>query len=153
MTNPDTNALHRELATAIVAFQEAVARRLGMTAAERKCAGLIAELGTITPKRLAEMTGLTTGAITGIADRLERAGYVKREPNPDDRRSIILRSRNGGKLAGQTAPLFASLTEQMTQLDKRYSAKDRALIQRHLQDTIAIVRGEIAKMASDRHDS
>src|SRR5690349_5058051 len=127
----DSNALHRELATAIVSFQEAVARRLGMTAAERKCAGLIAELGTTTPKQLAEMTGLTTGAITGIADRLERAGYVKREPNPKDRRSVILRARNREKLGRQTAPLFASLTEAMSKLDARYSPEERTLIQRH----------------------
>src|SRR5437867_12216138 len=85
------NRLHRELATAVIAFHEAGARRLGMTAAERKCAGMIAGLGECTPKQLAEMTGLTTGAITGTVDLLERAGYAMREPNPMDRRSLNVR--------------------------------------------------------------
>lgn len=105
--------LHRDLATAVIAFHEAGARRLGMTAAERKCAGIIAELGKTTPKQLGEATGLSTGAITGIVDRLERAGYAKREPNPADRRSVIIRPRNTEKLGRESLPIFAALTEAM----------------------------------------
>jgi DNA-binding MarR family transcriptional regulator len=146
MTETNSNSLHRELATAIVAFQDTVARRAGMTAAERKCAGLIAERGDVTPKQLAQLTGLTTGAITGIVDRLERAGYATREPNPHDRRSVIVRSRNAGKLNQITGPLFRSLTAAMTKLDERYTPEERALIQRHLQDTIAVLRREIARV-------
>jgi DNA-binding MarR family transcriptional regulator len=146
MAESDSNALHRELATAIVTFQDAVARQLGMTAAERKCAGLIAEYGQTTPKQLAEMTGLTTGAITGIVDRLERAGYAKREANPKDRRGVIVHARNTDKLNRVTSPLFQSLTAAMTELDARYTPEQRALIQRHLQDTIAILRSEIANV-------
>jgi predicted transcriptional regulator len=146
MAESDSNALHRELATAIVTFQDAVARQLGMTAAERKCAGLIAEYGQTTPKQLAEMTGLTTGAITGIVDRLERAGYAKREANPKDRRGVIVHARNTDRLNRVTSPLFQSLTAAMTELDARYTPEQRALIQRHLQDTIAILRSEIANV-------
>ena len=108
------NRLHRELATAMIVFHEAGARRLGMTAAERKCAGLIVELGETTPKQLAEMTGLTTGAITGIVDRLERAGYARRKPNPKDRRSVSDPAAKFERLAKETQPIFAALTEAMT---------------------------------------
>ena len=140
------NRLHRDLATAVIAFHEVAARRLGMTAAERKCAGLIAGLGETTPKQLADATGLSTGAITGIVDRLERAGYARREPNPKDRRSILIRARNAERLAQETAPIFASLTEAMTALDTRYSPEQRALILRHLKDTIAVLREQTAKV-------
>ena len=44
----------------------------------------------MTAGRLAELTGLTTGAITGLVDRLERRGYARREPHPTDRRSVIV---------------------------------------------------------------
>src|SRR3954452_21399482 len=140
------NRLHRDLATAVIAFHEVAARRLGMTAAERKCAGLIAGLGETTPKQLADATGLSTGAITGIVDRLERAGYARREPNPKDRRSILIRARNAERLAQETAPIFASLTEAMTKLDGRYSPGERALVLKHLEDTIAILREQAAKV-------
>jgi hypothetical protein len=46
--------------------------------------------GPATAGWLAEMTGLTTGAVTGMIDRLERAGYVRREPDPHDRRRVIV---------------------------------------------------------------
>jgi DNA-binding MarR family transcriptional regulator len=140
------NKLHRDLATAVIAFHEAGARRLGMTAAERKCAGIIAELGGATPKALAEATGLSTGAITGIVDRLERAGYAKREPNPADRRSVIVRPSNTERLGRESLPIFASLTEAMNRLNGRYSGEQRQLILRHLEDTIAVLREQTAKV-------
>jgi DNA-binding MarR family transcriptional regulator len=146
MAQDDFNRLHRDLATAVIAFHEAGARRVGMTAAERKCAGMIAELTECTPKQLADMSGLSTGAITGIVDRLERAGYAKREPNPHDRRSVIIRARNTERLAKETLPIFASLTEAMTALADRYSPEQRALILKHLQDTISILREQTAKV-------
>ena len=146
MTNVDLNRLHRDFATSIVSFQEAVARRLGMTAAERKCAGIIAELVTTTPKELADLTGLTSGAITGIVDRLEHAGFAARKPNPADRRSVLVVARQSNRLARVSAPLFASLTEKMTKLAARYSPAERALIERHLRDTIEIVSEEIKKV-------
>ena len=140
------NRLHRDLATAMIAFHEAGRRRLGMTAAERKCAGLIAELDETTPKQLAEATGLSTGAITGIVDRLERAGYARREPNPKDRRSVIIRPMNTERLARDTQPIFASLTAAMSKLDASYTADERALILKHLEDTIGVLRDEIEKI-------
>lgn len=146
MTLDDFNRLHRELATAVIAFHEAGARRLGMTAAERKCAGLIAERGEITPKQLAEATTLSTGAITGIVDRLERASYATREANPKDRRSVIIRARNTKRLAKETSPIFASLTDAMNQLNARYTPEEGALILKHLEDTIAVLREQTAKV-------
>jgi DNA-binding MarR family transcriptional regulator len=146
MRQDEFNRLHRDLATAVIAFHEAAARRLGMTAAERKCAGLIAELGETTPKELAQMTGLTTGAITGIVDRLERAGYAQREDNPKDRRSVLIQPRNVERLAKVSRPIFAALTEAMTALNARYSPEQRALILNHLEDTIAILREQTVKV-------
>lgn len=105
---------------------------------------MIAEHGGATPKELAEATGLSTGAITGIVDRLERAGYAKREPNQADRRSVIVRPRNTERLASESLPIFSSLTEAMNGLNARYSAEQRQLILRHLEDTIAILREQTA---------
>ena len=140
------NRLHRDLATAVIAFHEAGARRLGMTAAERKCASMIAEHGGATPKELAEATGLSTGAITGIVDRLERAGYARREPNPADRRSVIVRPRNTERLARESLPIFASLTEAMNRLKEQYSDEERELILRHLEDTILVLREQTGRV-------
>lgn len=145
-----SNRLHRDLATAVVSFHEAVARRLGMTAAERKCAGLLAERGRMTPGELAQETGLTTGAITGIVDRLAKAGFAARVPHPTDRRSVIVEARRVDELMAMIGPIFASLSAGMERLDARYSDAERALIQRHLADTIMVLRAETAALLAAR---
>lgn len=55
------------------------------------CMCLLRLHGPATPGWLAEMTGLTTGAVTGVVDRLERAGYAHREADPEDRRRVIVK--------------------------------------------------------------
>jgi DNA-binding MarR family transcriptional regulator len=142
----DLNRLHRDLATAVILFHEGIARRLGMTPAERKCAGILAELGSATPGQLMAATALTSGAITGIVDRLVRAGYAEREPNPNDRRSIIVRARNSQRLVEETGTAFASLSAEMEGMLGRYSESERALIFRHLTDTIAVLRQETTRL-------
>lgn len=54
------------------------------------CMCLLQLHGPATPGWLAEMTGLSTGAVTGVVDRLERAGYVSRAQDPQDRRRVIV---------------------------------------------------------------
>jgi DNA-binding MarR family transcriptional regulator len=64
---------------------------LSLAPTDLVCMCLLELNGPATPGWLAEMTGLTTGAVTGMVDRLERAGYVSREPDPKDRRRVIVR--------------------------------------------------------------
>lgn len=64
---------------------------LSLVPTDLVCMCLLQLNGSVTPGWLAEMTGLTTGAVTGMIDRLERAGYVRREPDPEDRRRVIVR--------------------------------------------------------------
>lgn len=62
----------QELATALVLFEEVVASKLGLNATDWRCLGMIVKGRSITAKDLTEMTGLTTGATTGVIDRLEK---------------------------------------------------------------------------------
>ena len=81
----------RELSAATIMFHQAIADRLGLNPTDHKCLDLLASKGLMTAGELAEMTGLTTGAITGVIDRLEAAGFAAREDDPNDRRRVILR--------------------------------------------------------------
>jgi len=76
--------------TAAVLFHHAVAERLGLGPTDHKCLDLLRERGAMTGSELVAITGLTSGAITGVVARLERAGYVRREPHPHDGRKQIL---------------------------------------------------------------
>jgi hypothetical protein len=63
---------------------------LSLAPTDLVCMCLLQLNGPATPGWLAEKTGLTTGAVTGMIDRLERAGYVRRQPDPTDRRRVIV---------------------------------------------------------------
>ena len=64
---------------------------LSLAATDLVCMCLLQLHGPATPGWISEMTGLSTGAATGIVDRLERSGYASRSPDPQDRRRVIIR--------------------------------------------------------------
>ena len=73
------------------AFGDAVAARLGLNATDLRCLDLVIGEDAISPTRLASLSGLTSGAITGVLDRLEAAGLVRRDADPTDRRRFVVR--------------------------------------------------------------
>jgi DNA-binding MarR family transcriptional regulator len=75
-----------------VSFQQAVATRLGISSSDLNCLNVLQMTGPMTAGQLAEQIGLTKGgAITAALDRLERAGMIERERDPNDRRRTIIR--------------------------------------------------------------
>src|ERR1022692_1777614 len=117
-SNPPVALAHealmgRDFSDAVVFFHEAIAAHLGINATEWKCLGLLERQGPLPASRLAELSGFTTGAITGIVDRLERAGYVRREPHLTDRRSVIVQPQHLKEVQQRVAPIFQSLLNAM----------------------------------------
>ncbi|MGH6817966.1 MAG: MarR family winged helix-turn-helix transcriptional regulator [Methylovirgula sp.] len=86
------NNAMRETSGQGVLYSQAVAGRLGINSTDLECLDHVVLRGPITAGMLAEATGLTTGAITGVIDRLERAGFARRERDPDDRRKVLVRA-------------------------------------------------------------
>lgn len=82
--------LARRNSTATVLFHHAVAERLGLGASDHKCLDLVRERGSVTAAELAVLTGLSSGAITGVVGRLLEAGFVDRRSDPHDGRRQIL---------------------------------------------------------------
>src|SRR4051794_10874814 len=74
-----------------LSYLQAVAERSGMNLTDLHCINILTLAGPIAAGRLAEEMGLTTGAITGVVNRLERAGYVRREKDPADARRVVIR--------------------------------------------------------------
>jgi DNA-binding MarR family transcriptional regulator len=71
-------------------FDQAVADALGLNRTDMRCLDVIQREGPVPAGRLADETGLTTGAITTVLDRLERAGYARRVRDADDRRRVLV---------------------------------------------------------------
>lgn len=142
--------LGRELSDAVIFFHEAVASHLGISAAEWKCLGLLDRHGPLTAGRVAELSGFTTGAITGIADRLEQAGYVRRKPHPADRRSVILQPLRVKDVQERIAPIFRSLGSAMAVIASHYSASKLAAIAEFFRETAEALRSETAKLRNTK---
>jgi DNA-binding MarR family transcriptional regulator len=83
------HALRRSSAQGVI-FGQTVANTIGISGSDLECLDFLNLEGRVTAGRLAEVTGLTTGAITGVVDRLEKAGLVRRERDPDDRRKVFI---------------------------------------------------------------
>ncbi|MEQ7011244.1 MarR family transcriptional regulator [Actinopolymorpha sp. B17G11] len=106
--------LARRYSTATVLFHHAIAERLGLGPTDHKCLDLLYERGSMTGSELAAVTGLTSGAVTGVVARLERAGHLHREPDPHDRRKQILRPAADG--ARDIANLFDQIQADAVEL-------------------------------------
>ena len=101
------------MSTEAVMFHQAVADELGLYITDHKCMDIIHRFGAMPAGRLGEMTGLTTGAITGMIDRLEKAGYVRRANDPKDRRKTIVEPLRNKKLERKIEMIFTPLHERM----------------------------------------
>jgi DNA-binding MarR family transcriptional regulator len=72
------------------AFDEVAYQKLGINRTDGRCLDIVENQGPITAGRLAELSGLTTAAVTSVLDRLERAGYAQRVRDGKDRRQVIV---------------------------------------------------------------
>ena len=138
----------RRLSNATVMFHQAVAGRLEMNLTDYKVLGILADTGPVTAGRLAEITGLTTGAVTGIVDRLERTGHVRRVRDPGDRRKVIIEPVWPPEHEEAAGGVFAALMGAAAEDVAEYSDRDLALVlefmDRHAR-TLQRLTGELRK--------
>ena len=130
------------LSTATVLFHSAIADRLGVGATDVKCYSILRQTGPITAGDLAERTGLTTGAITGVIDRLERAELARRVRDPHDRRRIVVEMVHNAKREREIWALYEPLGHQITALVGQYSPVERATLLDFLTKASAVLEAE-----------
>jgi DNA-binding MarR family transcriptional regulator len=136
----------RRMTAQSVLISEAVSERFGLSSTDLECLDLALLSGGATAGEFAKVTGLTTGAITGVIDRLERAGYVRRERDPSDRRKVVVRARRS--MTHRIAPIYDSLKREMTALWSQYSDEQLVLIFDWLTKSCDLAVQEIAKLQS-----
>lgn len=124
-------------------FSQAIAERLGINNTDLECLDLVRSRPdeTVTAGDLVTATGLTSGAITGVIDRLERAGLVRRERDPADRRKVVVRATQSAEKA--ISPLFAPLHCSMNELWASYSDEQLTLLRDFLTRACNILKAEV----------
>lgn len=154
----ERNELLRELAEESrrstldsVYFLQAVAERSGMNLTDLQCIAILISTGPITAGQLAETTGLTTGAVTGVIDRMERAGYVRREKDPGDGRRVVVQPvLEALEQAG--AGLFGPQEGQLDALMSEYDDRDLAIFLDLMRKANTVTREEIDRIRAAAGD-
>jgi DNA-binding MarR family transcriptional regulator len=146
--------LGRIMSTQTVFLHQAIAQSAGLNATDTKCIDLILRgpEGDVTAGWLSENTGLTTGAITHILDRLEKRRFIERVRDPRDRRKVIVRVRP--ETLAPLAPKYEAVGRAYMKLAEQYSDKDLQLICDYFEKGSAIAEMELARLISEnRPDS
>jgi len=123
----DLHLAGRELSTAAVLFHSAVAERRGLTPVEEKAVDVLLRLGPLTHRELTEHTGLAAASVTNLIDRLERKGWARRRPHPDDRRRVLVEA-DPDHATEQMAPLLRGFVEELERLYEDYDDDQLRLI-------------------------
>ena len=106
---------------------QAAADRIGINSTDLNCLNILSFSGHMTAGELAKATGLTTASITGVIDRLEEAGFVRRERDPHDRRRVVVRL-SLDKAVSDVASVFVPMLRDWREMAARYSDDELRLI-------------------------
>ena len=124
------------------AFDEVAYQKLGINRTDGRCLDIVENHGPMTAGRLAELSGLTTAAVTAVLDRLERAGYARRVRDANDRRHVIveltpLMAERGGKIWGPLGKDAVTDIGRMSTAELRlvmeFFRRGRAVNERHVE--------------------
>jgi DNA-binding MarR family transcriptional regulator len=142
-----TGELSQAMSTRTVLLHAAVAERLGLHITDHKCLSLILRAGgRVTAGQLADLSGLTTGAVTGVVDRLERAGFVRRIPDPHDRRRVLVQVARD-RLEPINA-IFAPMKAAMEELAASYSDQELAVLADFMRRAGDVVERRVVELRS-----
>ena len=116
----------RDYGIHLTLFRNAMDEWAGLNTTDMECLRLLFLKGIATPTELARHTGLTSGATTAMLDRLEKAGFIERRPNPDDRRGTLIAP---AKSASEKVALwFESARKAQDALISSYSESELEII-------------------------
>jgi DNA-binding MarR family transcriptional regulator len=138
----------RELGEAAGLLEQVMADRLGLARTDLVVASLLAVHGPQSAGELADATGLTTGAVTGCLDRLERVGFARRSADPGDRRRVIvtLRLERLGPIVALNQPLHRALHA----LDAELSEPQREMVGTYVRRAAGLFRSEALRLRAEK---
>ena len=140
----------RRLSTVSLLYSQAVADRVGLNLTDLHCLGILAGAGPLTAGQLGTLIGLTSGAITGLVDRLERQGLVRRERDREDRRRVVIhlvRERDD-----EIGPAVLPMLARMRSIHEHFTDEELALIARWLDEAVQVMRESLLELRSKEGD-
>lgn len=128
----------RALSLVMSRLQATAAASLGLAASDLKCLDHLCSQGATTPRALCEVTGHTAGAVTGMVDRLEAAGFAARARDPKDGRRVTVKPVRAA-IKRRLAPLNAALDDAFSQIGEDFTAAELRVVARYLERSVEVL--------------
>jgi len=139
--------LSQQYAYTSIQMHEAIARKAGLSGTDHKYLGFLMVQGQMTAGELASLTGLTTGAVTGLIDRFEKKKLVKRRFAEDDRRKVIIEPITKNIMA-LFAPLYKNFRSKSEELIGSFSNKETKVLETYFLKAVEIMNETIDDLKS-----
>ena len=140
-----TRKLSQLYAYTSIQMHEAIARKAGLSGTDHKYLGFLIEKGQMTAGELSNLTGLTTGAVTGLIDRFEKKKLVKRQFAKDDRRKVFIEP-NTENIMALFVPLYKEFRARSEKLIASFSNKESKIIETYFLKAIEIMNDATDKL-------
>ena len=138
----------RALSTEIDRLDQAAADRYGLNRTDMRALDITGRAGPLAPTELARLLGFTTGGVTTVLDRLERAGYIRRQPDPADRRRQVVQITE--VTAARDREVFGDLIRQTSDMLATYTDDQLAVIRDFLDRTRQLTAAYADTLGSHR---
>jgi len=139
--------LSQQYAYTSIQMHEAIGRKAGLSGTDHKYLGFLIEKGQMTAGELSVLTGLTTGAVTGLIDRFEKKKLVKRQFAGDDRRKVFIKP-NTENIMTLFVPLYKEFRNKAEKLMASFSNKEIKIIETYFLKSIEIMNETTSKLNS-----
>ena len=136
--------LGKEFSWALILFHQSVAEKVGLNLTDYKVLGIIPFEG-ITAGQIASITGLSTGMVTTVVDRLEKKDFVYRERDTNDRKKVIIKA-NFEKSDLELGPFFQSFGHKMGKVISNYSIEEAKVINDYIRKSTDVFKQETKKI-------
>lgn len=130
--------LSQQYAYTSIQMHETIARKAGFSGTDHKYLGFLLQKGKMTAGELANLTGLTTGAVTGLIDRFEKKKLVKRQFAEDDRRKVFIEP-NTKNIMALLEPLYKEFRNNSGKLIASFSNKELKTLETYFSKAIEIM--------------
>lgn len=132
-----------------VLLTNAIAQRIGLSATEYECYSLLLERGPMPAGKLAQLCGITTGGLTGLVDRLEKAELAERAADPGDRRRVLIKPKHNEKLQQKLWSLYGPVSQGFSSINDPYSDEELEFIVQHYKKINDLMEESIGRLAGD----
>lgn len=140
--------LSQQYSYSTIQLHEAVGRKAGLSGTDHKYLGFLIQKGQMTAGELSNLTGLTTGSVTGLIDRLEEKKFVKRRFIQNDRRKVIIEP-NTKYIMETFEPLYKEYRSKTEKLMSSFSPKEAKIIETFLTKAIQLADQTTEKLNAD----